>query len=67
MLLIEGSLRPKFREALQGKPTVDNHEPTKVTESVACPLCGEHEADWLLWQDDQKVECQMCGTQFETA
>lgn len=36
-----------------------------VAPEDACPLCGERDADRLVWQDDERVECQMCGTVYE--
>ncbi|MFG0243290.1 MAG: hypothetical protein ACF8R9_10950 [Phycisphaerales bacterium JB054] len=35
-----------------------------VAPEHACPLCGERDADRLVWQDDERVECQMCGTVY---
>ena len=39
-----------------------------VAPEDACPLCGERDADRLVWQDaprENRVECQMCGTAYE--
>ncbi|MFO0873153.1 MAG: hypothetical protein U0575_04170 [Phycisphaerales bacterium] len=30
----------------------------------ACPLCGERNADRLVWIDDDRVCCSMCGTEY---
>lgn len=43
---------------------MENHDTIKAPEAAICPLCGEHDAEWLLRQNEQIVECQMCGTQF---
>lgn len=29
-----------------------------------CPDCGESDADRLIWQDDEFVRCDSCGTIF---
>lgn len=36
----------------------------KTTNDVAfpCPECGEACADRLIWQDDDYVRCDSCGT-----
>ena len=36
-----------------------------VAPRFACPSCGEREADRLVWIDDDRVECQACGTVYE--
>ncbi|MBL8964927.1 MAG: hypothetical protein KF787_00435 [Phycisphaeraceae bacterium] len=36
-----------------------------VDEEDACPVCSERNADRLAWLDDEKVECQMCGTVYK--
>jgi len=36
-----------------------------VASEDACPRCGERDADRLVWQDDERVECQACGTVYE--
>jgi len=35
-----------------------------VPQEDACPLCAERSADRLVWLDDERVECQMCGTVY---
>ena len=31
-----------------------------------CPLCGEDDADRLVWQEDgETVRCSMCGTDYQ--
>jgi len=37
----------------------------QVAPEDACPRCGERDADRLVWQDDERVECQACGTMYE--
>jgi len=48
---------------------MDGHQEqtTTVPAGAACPLCGEHDAEWLLQHDEHTVECQMCGVQFVTS
>lgn len=41
-------------------PPVANH----VASSVACPNCGERNADRLVWQDDETVLCHVCGNAY---
>jgi DNA-directed RNA polymerase subunit RPC12/RpoP len=43
---------------------LEKHETSEASQAIVCPLCGEHDAEWLLRQNEQTVECQMCGTQF---
>jgi uncharacterized Zn finger protein len=33
-----------------------------VREDDACPTCGERNPDQLVWIEDERVECQRCGT-----
>lgn len=30
--------------------------------AVSCPDCGMADADQLIWQDDEFVRCDSCGT-----
>ena len=51
----------------QGEEMMDgHHEETEVPARAACPLCGEHDAEWLRRHDEHTVECQMCGVQFSS-
>lgn len=36
-----------------------------VEPQDACPSCGERDTDRLIWLDDERVECQACGTTYE--
>ncbi len=38
----------------------------ETTNEVAfpCPECGESDVDRLIWQDDEFVRCDSCGTIF---
>ena len=36
-----------------------------VEASYACPRCGERRADWLVWVNDEQVECVTCKNVFE--
>ena len=29
-----------------------------------CPECGERRVDWLIWLNDQTVQCQTCGSEY---
>jgi hypothetical protein len=29
-----------------------------------CPLSGERSTDRLVWRDNERVECTMCGSVF---
>ena len=41
-------------------PTDDN----LVAPEDACPVCSERDADRLVWIDDERVRCTMCGTEY---
>ena len=41
-----------------------DHDDNLVEPQDACPLCGERNADRLVWSDDGTVECSMCGTRY---
>lgn len=38
----------------------------ETTNQVAfrCPQCGEADADRLVWQDDEFIRCETCGTVY---
>ena len=36
-----------------------------VSPDAACPVCGERDADRLVWIDDDIVRCTMCGTEYD--
>jgi uncharacterized Zn finger protein len=36
-----------------------------VDARAACPKCGQRDQDMLVWQDDGKVKCGLCGTVYE--
>lgn len=38
-----------------------------VEQQWACPHCGNRVADDLVWQDDDTVQCQVCGTVYVPA
>jgi transposase len=43
----------------------DAHEAMHVVlPEDACLQCGERECDELVWLDDERVECQQCGTVY---
>lgn len=35
-----------------------------VQPGDACPTCGERDADRLVWLDDERVRCAVCGTVY---
>ena len=35
-----------------------------VEPEDGCPTCGELHADKLVWQEDEQVRCQSCGTVY---
>ncbi len=37
----------------------------RVPLGCACPLCGERDRDRLVWLDDERVRCTMCGTEYD--
>lgn len=48
----------------------DEDGPELVSESMACPKCGERRVDWLFIDDDEGVEmgqCDTCGYCYEVA
>jgi hypothetical protein len=36
-----------------------------VAPEAACPNCDERDADKLVWQEDETVRCDACGTTYE--
>ncbi len=36
-----------------------------IDKTAACPICGERDADKLVWLDDDVVECQQCGCRYQ--
>jgi Zn ribbon nucleic-acid-binding protein len=44
---------------------IDDDESGRATDGAACPKCGERRVDWLIWVDDDWVECQTCGTRYD--
>ena len=41
-------------------PLVNN-----LATTEACPNCGEWDWDRLVWQDDESVRCDACGTTYK--
>ncbi|MFN0132726.1 MAG: hypothetical protein ACKVW3_09395 [Phycisphaerales bacterium] len=37
----------------------------RVDPCDACPLCSERRVDMLVWIDDDRVECTMCGMVYQ--
>lgn len=37
----------------------------EVATQFACPDCGMVDSDRLVWQDDEFVRCDACGTIFD--
>jgi len=44
---------------------LDPPVPVPVSPIAACPDCGEQNPDRLIWQDDEFVRCDACGTIYE--
>lgn len=42
----------------------DRDDDNLVEPQDGCPLCSERSADRLVWLDDERVECQMCGSVY---
>jgi rubredoxin len=36
-----------------------------VTVACACPQCGERRLDYLIWNEEEQVECQTCGQVYD--
>jgi rubredoxin len=44
----------------------DHTEPDRDDRThYVCPKCGENRIDYLVWIDDDKVRCSICGTEYE--
>jgi hypothetical protein len=39
---------------------VTTNESELVDPKDACPGCGERDTDYLMWIDDQRVQCTKC-------
>lgn len=39
----------------------------EVTDRFACPICGERNADKLVWIEDDRVQCSNCSTVYTVA
>jgi uncharacterized Zn finger protein len=37
----------------------------RVTVAYACPQCGERRIDYLVWNEEERVECQTCGQVYD--
>ena len=58
-ILRELSIPPWFEPKRAGR------EEELVEVENACPSCGERRIDWLVWIDDESVECQTCKTIYK--
>ena len=64
---LEESLRnliPTIRAA-GIKLEVDVNEGDLVRKEWGCPNCGERRQDYLVWNDDELVECASCHTIYD--
>jgi len=43
----------------------DNQDSELLPIEDACPVCGERRIDFLVWLDDQWVQCQTCRIQYD--
>lgn len=42
-----------------------NYSNNDVPPGCECPVCGERDADCLVWQeDDETVRCDSCGAKY---
>lgn len=48
-------------------PPIEPPEQNRVAPGLACPECGEADADRLIWLDDEFVRCEDCGTIYPLA
>jgi hypothetical protein len=49
-----------------GHPDRDPKEDLgRVAADDACPNCGEDHSDRLIWLDDDRVHCFICGTVYQ--
>lgn len=55
LLAVADELDPRGNLVLSNGNVVD----------LACPGCGERDADMLIWQDDDNVCCFGCGTIYQ--
>jgi hypothetical protein len=44
---------------------MDPRSPDNLVEPQdGCPVCSERRVDCLVWVDDERVACSMCGTVY---
>lgn len=43
----------------------DTSHDNDVHSGPKCPKCGERDADHLVWIEDDRIDCQMCGTTYD--
>jgi len=48
-------------------PPIEPPEQNRVAPGLACPECGESDADRLIWLNDEFVRCDACGTIYPPA
>jgi len=66
--LVEGRWESFYsiRKAKEVQMAIENGaEEELVDVACACPSCGERRVDWLVWIDDEWVECQTCKTVYK--
>jgi hypothetical protein len=48
-------------ETTEGGVARDDNDPADLVRTEwACPRCGERRLDFLVWVDDEHVECASC-------
>lgn len=46
----------------ENEPTYIDADLDLVSETMACPKCGERRVDWLACGDDEREDVVTCGT-----
>jgi hypothetical protein len=41
-----------------------SHDEDLAPEEYKCPICGERRMDWLVWVDDDMLECANCRVRY---
>ena len=44
---------------------MSNQEISPDQVDMPCPRCGESRVDFLVWLDDEIVQCTSCGETYE--
>jgi hypothetical protein len=41
-----------------------SHDEDLASEEYKCPICGERRIDFLIWIDDDTLECATCHVRY---